>query len=228
MTASSETQRGTGTAALFALAVFLFVLTFSISLPIYIRPFYYAHIEALDLPRTSGFSADQIREAYDQVLDYLTIPGRGFGTGDMAWSESGKAHFEDCRVLFNLNAAVLMSSAVCILVLLGLRRMGRIGPLRLGRRSAAAWAALAMLTVVTLVAVLAAMDFNRAFVVFHGIFFPGKDNWVFNRYQDQIIRVLPQQFFMNCAIFIGTGLLGQCAAILIPEFCRKKDREASL
>ena len=54
-----------------ALCVFFFLLTAAIGLPIYIRPFYYAHIEAFDLARVSGYSEAEIREAYDEVLDYL-------------------------------------------------------------------------------------------------------------------------------------------------------------
>ena len=56
-------------AVILAVAVFFFVLTCSIGLPIWIRGFYYLHIQALDLPRVSGFAADQIWEAYNEVLD---------------------------------------------------------------------------------------------------------------------------------------------------------------
>lgn len=46
---------------------------------------------------------------------------------------------------------------------------------------------------------LAALDFDRAFVVFHALFFPGKDNWLFDPETDQIITILPQVFFRNSA-----------------------------
>lgn len=223
---TSNIRRDRAAAILFFLAVFFFILTFSISMPIYVRPFYYAHIEALDLPGVSGFAADQIMEAYNEVLDYLTLPGREFGTGDMAWSESGKAHFEDCKALFDLNAGVLAVSAAGILVLLILRRMGRTGPLRLGRHSAAFWAAVCAPTLPVVIGALAALDFDRAFVIFHSIFFPGKDNWIFNWYDDQIIRVLPQQFFMNCAILIGAGILTLSLSILAAEIYSERNNNS--
>ncbi len=201
-------------AALLAVAVFFFIFTASIGLPIYIRPFYYAHIEALDLPGISGFTADQIMEAYDEVLDYLTLPGREFGTGIMACSESAADHFLDCKVLFDLNATVLLASAAVILVLLLLRRFGFVGHLCLGSRSGAFWGALSAVGFPLVIGALAALDFNRAFVIFHSIFFPGKDNWLFDWNKDQIIRVLPQQFFMNCAILIGVGILVLSLGIL--------------
>ena len=209
-------------ALLMASAVFFCILTASIGLPIYIRPFYYAHIEALDLPGVSGFTADQIREAYDQVLDYLTLPGREFGTGVMACSQAARDHFLDCRVLFDLNAGILLVSAAIILVLLVLRRIGRIGSLTLGGRNAAWWGGFCALGLPLIVGSLAALDFNRAFVIFHSIFFPGKDNWIFSWYDDQIIRVLPQQFFMNCAILIGAGILVFSLVVMRANRSRKQ------
>lgn len=187
------------------IALFFLILTASIGLPIYIRPFYYAHIGALELAEVSGFSEQEIREAYDEVLDYLTLPGREFGTGVMAHSQEGAAHFADCKVLFDLNAEILIGSALVLMVLYILKKRGVVDGYRLGKRSAAFWAAVLAIVMPLVIGALAAADFDRAFVIFHTIFFPGKDNWVFNWNADQIIRVLPQQFFMDCAILIGGG-----------------------
>jgi integral membrane protein (TIGR01906 family) len=196
--------------AIFAVALVLLVLTVSIGLPIYFRPFYHAHIDALKLDVYSGFTKDQIRTAYDEVLDYLTIPGRPFGTGELAHSTEGAAHFADCKVLFDLNAVVLLGSAVVVIVILLLRKRCRLPSLR----PAAFWAGVSALTLPVVVGGLAALDFDRAFVIFHRIFFPGKDNWIFDYYADPIIRVLPQVFFMNCAILIGAGLISFSCALL--------------
>lgn len=206
-----------------AAAVFFLILTVSIGLPIYIRPFYYCHIEPLGLERSSGFTAEEIRQAYDEVLDYLTIPGKEFGTGVMAYSEEGKAHFADCRVLFDLNASVLIGSALVLLVLFALRK--KCGPYRLGKRSSAFWAAALALAAPMIIGILAATDFDRAFVIFHSIFFPGKTNWIFDWNADQIIRVLPQVFFMDCAILIGVGLVTMAVGIMIWEFVHSKKKE---
>ena len=206
--------------------VCLFLLTASIGLPIYIRPFYYAHIEAFDLPERSGYTREEIRQAYDEVLDYLTLPGREFGTGVIPHSAEGKAHFEDCKVLFDLNAAVLAGSGLVLAVLFAMRK--KWGPYRLGKHSAAFWAAVLSVTAPMIIGGLAALDFDRAFVIFHSIFFPGKTNWVFDWHQDQIIRILPQDFFMNCAILIGAGLVTMAAGILVWESRKKKSSCARL
>ena len=208
---------------IFVLALVLLILTASISLPIYIRPFYYAHIEPYRLEAVSGHSAAQIREAYDAVLDYLTIPGREFSTGVFAYSEAGKDHFADCRVLFDLNRNVLLLSGTVLALLLILKK--KFGPYRLGSRSAAWWAALFALTAPLVLGGLAALDFDRAFVVFHSLFFPGKDNWIFDSRYDEIIRVLPQDFFMHCAMLIGGGVVLFSLGLLIFAGMGEKNRK---
>ena len=201
------------------ICVFLLLLTASIGLPIYIRPFYYAHIGAYDLARISGYSEAEIREAYDEVLDYLTLPGKPFGTGVMPCSHEAEHHFADCKVLFELNTFLLTGSGLILVLLFALRKMW--GPYRLGRHSAAWWAAVLSVTAPIMIGALAAIDFDRSFVIFHSIFFPGKTNWLFDWCADQIIRVLPQEFFRNCAILIGGGLVSMAGGILIWENRKK-------
>ena len=210
-------MKNKGISILFSVALFFFILTFSIGLPIYCRPFYYVHIDAMGLEEISGFTHEEIVEAYDEVLDYLTLPWCEFGTGVMAYSEEGKAHFADCKVLFDLNATVLLLSSVTLAVILILKTCGKVGKLRLGNHSAGFWSALCAIVLPLVLGGLAALDFDRAFTVFHAIFFPGKDNWIFDWRTDQIIRVLPQDFFMHCAILIACGVLVLSASILIYE-----------
>ena len=65
-----------------------------------------------------------------------------------------------------------------------------------------------------MVGLLASVDFERAFVVFHALFFPGKDNWLFDPAVDQIILILPEVFFRNCALLIGGLILLWCAILI--------------
>lgn len=211
---------------LFALALVLFLITAAISLPIYCRGFYYAHIEPMGIPEQTGFTPAQIREAYDQVLDYLTA-GKPFGTGVFPHSAEGAAHFADCKVLFDLNAYVLLLSGGVLLVLLLLRKLGKTGPYRLGSRSAAFWAAIFALVLPLVLGGLAALNFDRAFVIFHRVFFPGKTNWVFSWQTDGIIAALPQDFFMHCAMLIGGGLLLFSVLVLFFSRNRKKNTRDS-
>ena len=207
---------------LFALALILLILTVSIGLPIYIRPFYYAHIEPMGLPEYTGFTAEEIRQSYAAVLDYLVLPGREFSTGVFAHSAEGAAHFADCKVLFDLNRNILLISAAVLAILALLRKLGKTGPYRLGKFSAARLAAILALILPLVIGALAATDFDRAFVIFHTLFFPGKTNWIFDWRTDPIILALPQDFFMHCALLIGGGLVVISLGILVFDTFREK------
>ena len=206
--------------ALAALLLALLILSFSIAVPILFRPFYYIQIDMLDLPERTGWSEETIREAYDEVLDFCVF-GKPFGTGQLAWSQSGYSHFADVRGLFLLDFWVLgISAAACLLLLI----------LRLGKQwvykpllghGPGFWAGVTAGGLVLILAGLAALDFNRAFVIFHAIFFPGKDNWIFDSATDQIILVMPEVFFRNCAILILAVLVAGCAAFILWDLFHK-------
>ena len=103
----------------------LLVLSASIAVPILFRPFYYIQIDALRLPERTGWPEEVIREAYDEVLDFCVL-GTPFGTGELSWSESGRSHFADVRVLFRADFLVLGVTAVSAALLLLLRRLHRL------------------------------------------------------------------------------------------------------
>lgn len=67
-----------------------------------------------------------------------------------------------------------------------------------------------------------ATDFDRAFAVFHGIFFPGKENWLFDPATDPVILLLPEEFFRNCAIAIAASLLLICLVLILRGRRQKK------
>ena len=204
-------------------ALALLVLSFSIAVPILFRPFDYVQIDALDLPERTGWSEEVIREAYDEVLDFCVL-GKPFGTGQLAWSESGRSHFADVRELFLIDFAALALSAVVCALLLGLRLSGKLRFHRPLGRGPGFWAGALAAGLVAVVGGLAALDFERAFVVFHAIFFPGKDNWLFDPATDQIILVMPEEFFRNCAILIGAVLLAGCSAPMLSYLLRRSRR----
>lgn len=207
---------------LFAIALVLFILTFSIGLPIYCRFFYYIQIKTLNLPaEAAAYGIDagysEIKTAYDQILDFCTLPNRPFKSGIFAMSEEGISHFADCKKLFDLNLAVMIVSGAVTLALVLLNRFKIIELARIKGHRAYLISAVAALALPLIIGALAAADFERAFEVFHGIFFPGKTNWTFDPRYDQIITVMPEEFFMNCAIIIGVGLVAFSLALIIAD-----------
>ena len=208
--------------SLWCLFTVLLVITGSIALPIYFRPFYYWQIEPLGIPETTGYDKQTVIEAYDQVLDYLVLPNREFETGVFPHSEEGASHFADCKALFDLNAIVLVVSLIG-LALLGLHRRRKVFTLyRFRGRHPAAICGGCVLALFAVLGGLAALNFNRAFKVFHAIFFPGKENWLFDSRVDPIILAMPQDFFMNCAVLILSSVVLCSVGLLLYGCLRKK------
>lgn len=201
----------------------LALLTAAIAAPILCRPFYYAHIGPMKLEERTGLTGDEIKTAFNEMLDYC-LGAEEFSTGVLKWSESGKSHFTDVRALFLLDLRVLAVSLLLLAALALIAWRTRIRPARLLGRGFGFWAGAGLGAVFLLVGALAALDFDRAFVVFHALFFPGKDNWLFDPYQDQIINILPQEFFRNCAVLILAILVAGCAALMAFDLILQRGR----
>lgn len=202
-------------------AAALAVLTGSIAWVVLLRPFYYVQIGPLGVCRASGLTAAQARAAYSDVMDYCLGLRPDFAAGVLPFSAEGASHFADVRVLFILDLVVL---AVTLLFLLGLwitcRR--RTALPRLAGRTPGFWAACGLGGGILIVAALAATDFDRAFTIFHSVFFPGKENWLFDPATDPVILLLPEEFFRNCAIAIAASLLLLCLVLALTGRKQKK------
>ena len=196
------------------------LLSISIALPILCRDFYYLQIKRLDLPSQTGYSEETIRQAYDDVLDYCTqggeTAGLTFHTGKLAWSESGKEHFDDVQRLFHLDFVIAILSGallagLCIInVILFLRRGRRLSFYRFLNRGPLFWGPVCML-------LIAALDFDGFFTGFHHVLFPGKDTWLLDMDTDQIIRILPYEVLGNFGLAILGLLAIGCAGCIAAD-----------
>lgn len=203
----------------------LLVLSASIAVPLLCRPFYYAHIEALNLDSYTGLSVEQIREAFDQVMDYCLGLRPDFAAGVLPFSESGASHFADVRVLFLLDLWVAGLSLAALLVLFVLSRRKKLTPAPLLGHGPGFWAAIGLGGLFLIVGGLAATNFERAFVIFHSLFFPGKTNWLFDWRTDPIILLLPEDFFRNCAILILALLIFWCVILIAADLLAQRRRK---
>lgn len=199
--------------AALAVLIALVVLSGSIAVPLLCRSFYYAHIGPMNLTGY-GLTEEEIKTAYNEMMDFCLGRREDFSAGVLPFSQSGADHFADVQKLFLLDLRVLKLSAAALGFLLGWCLVGRMRLHRFLNRGPGFWAAAGLGTSFLIVGGLAALDFDRAFVIFHSVFFPGKDNWIFDWQSDPIILFLPQDFFRNCAVLILALLLAWCAALI--------------
>ena len=204
----------------FGLIVTLFVLSLSISLPLFIRQFYYWHIDLYNIVENTGVSKENLIFSFNELMDSLMF-FKPFSEGVFPFSEEGKSHFLDCQVLFVLDYVVLIISFVLLVIyLIALRKNKNLiySPFNM---SISVIMLFIPLLLIGALGTYALIDLNGAYAFFHKIFFPGKSNWVFDVYKDPIIKALPQEFFINCGILILGSYLTIYLSILIFNIKRK-------
>ncbi len=201
-----------------AVLIALVILAGAIAAPILCRPFFYLHIDPLDLPAQTGLSTEQIKTAYREMMDFCIGVSDTFSVGVLPFSESGASHFADVRRLFILDLWALAVSTVLLVMILLFQKNKRV---RLAGHTPGFWSAVGLGVSFVTVGGLATLDFDRAFTVFHKLFFPGKDNWLFDTRTDPVIRMLPAEFFRNCAVLILVLILVSCVALIVWDRKRK-------
>lgn len=202
-----------------AVLVALVILSGAIAVPVLCRPFFYLHIKPLNLETLVGLTAGEVKNAYNEMMDFCIGITDTFSAGVLTFSQAGASHFADVRRLFVLDLRVLIVSALLLCAIMLLRRKK---PARLLGYTPGFWGAIGLSVTFAVVGGLAALDFDRAFVVFHTLFFPGKDNWLLDRRQDPIIAMLPVEFFRNCVILILAGILLSCGILILWNIWKRK------
>ena len=196
----------------------LAVLTGSILPVLLVRGFYTVQIGPLGICEASGLTRQQAAEAYGDVMDYCMGRRPDFAAGVLPFSAEGASHFADVRWLFLLVVWVFVAAAGLLLTGAVVCRLRRQRLPRLGGRTSGFWAACGLGGLFLLIALLAALDFDGAFTVFHSI--------LFDPVTDPVILILPEAFFRNCAIAIVTVLLTVCIVLVVTGRKRPSRRSA--
>mgnify|MGYP003420509014 CR=1 FL=1 len=75
---------------------------------------------------------------------------------------------------------------------------------------------------------LMALNWDKAFVVFHKIAFDN-DYWIFDAATDPVITILPDTFFLHCAAMIlGLVVAGSVLCLIFYYFSGKGKRDIKL
>ena len=207
-----------GTGILFA----LFLISLGLILAINMRFLYYASIKWFNLEETSGLSYQIIKENYNALIDYCSPFYQGklvFPT--LAASASGISHFAEVKVIFNAFYLMFAITTIALIVIIVIKhRKGQYRYLLVSSITSI------VLPLITLAA--SAIDFETTFLVFHKIAFRN-DDWLFDPNTDPIITLLPESFFLQCAlIIVAIVLLGSLILFLIYRHLKKKNHPMKL
>lgn len=202
------------------LGILLLLLCIAVGLGVVFlwRGLYTARIDQWNLEQISGMKTPEILENYNALMDWCSpFHTQPLAFPTLAMSEDGARHFAECKVLFNLFLGIGAVSAVLFAVLLSRIRKSR------------SWKILTAGGILTLgipavLLAVFAINFDQAFILFHKVFF-GNDLWIFDPRKDPVILILPEQYFMLCAVVICAAvLLGAAVCIAAGLILSKKER----
>lgn len=156
---------------------------------------YPIEIKLLNIEMMVFLKSETIQANFNHLMNYLLNPfSSPLNMPDFPSSQAAIEHFKDVKHLFIFAEAVLVILAYpSFRFFKGAREKNY---LRLYRS-----VFLFMISLPLLIGLLAALiGFNQFFILFHGIFFPGQTNWLFDPATDPIILALPEMYFMHCFI----------------------------
>ena len=178
-----------------SLLFMLLFISFSVAVTLNFRPLYYFDIQYLDIEAYSGLEEEVIRKNYDVLIDYNSM----FYDGELEFpslvmSESGRIHFQEVKNIFvGLQYLLIVDFLVCAALLAYKIRKKSFAFLKL--------AGIVTIVVPAALGGLIAWNWDWVFVTFHQIAF-NNDYWIFNAVTDPVITILPDTFFMHCALLI--------------------------
>lgn len=204
---------------LLALVLVLFIISAAVVVTLHFRPLYYWDIDLLNIVESSGYSREEIVQNYNVLIDYNSIFGpKELNFPTLAMSETGRIHFEEVKDVFLFFEITAIVAGVLSLAGILYRHF---------RRNSGYLLLAGILTVgiPAVLAVLIALNWDRVFVLFHKIVF-NNDYWIFDAVTDPVITILPDTFFMHCALLIlALVVLGSVICLLLYRYSKKKIKE---
>lgn len=198
-----------------AFVLMVFAITFSIIFTLNFKPLYYFDVDYLSISASSGFSKDLILQNYDILITYNSI----FSNKDLifeglAMSATGKIHFEEVRDIFVIISYLCLISSLlsALFVLLNIRKK---------KINFFLWASIGTVLIPIFVGLIMYSNWDFFFTFVHKILFRN-DYWYFDPVTDPIIRILPNEFFMHCAILIVIVILFFSVIFLVLYFLFKR------
>lgn len=185
---------------LLAVVMTLSIIGVSVVVTLGFRSLYYHDIKALDIPGYSGYPEEEIRLNYDVLIDYnMTFKDGVLEFPTLAMSEAGRIHFEEVKEIFDLFKYFALFGSILSVV-------GIIWFVRQREYRFLKYTGIVTFSLPAVLGILVAVCWDQVFVGFHKLFF-NNDFWIFDYRTDPVILILPDEFFMHCAIMIFAGVM---------------------
>ena len=196
-----------------ALCLLLIIVSQSIIFPTFFMPFYHWQYERLGVADTVQMEDDELMRVTVELLDYMRnrrdsiADIRAVVAGEERWffSEIEIKHMVDVLHLYDIAFRIRNIAFFVLLgLVLGMVLLKYKILFVLSRCCREVLVGFLLLTAM-LVGVIA-INFERAFDIFHRIFF-NNDYWILDPRVDLLINMVPLDFFIHISIFIAALIL---------------------
>jgi integral membrane protein (TIGR01906 family) len=173
----------------------LLFISLAVVITINFRPLYYMDVNLLNIEEQSGLSKEVILENYNTLIDYSSPFYKGeLKFPSLTASASGLEHFIEVKNIFtDFYILGIITLIIGIVIIVYKRKKNDISYLLVSFITA--------IVLPLILGIILLTNFDRAFVTFHHIFFRN-DYWIFDPLTDPVINILPDTFFLHCALLI--------------------------
>lgn len=174
----------------------IFVLNISV-------PIHKLFIKFTNLSPIINLSPQNIQSDYNNVINYLRFPWiNDLNLKYFSMSSSGTLHFQEVKNIFSLIfISFLITLLIGIISYYFYDNVFLINIIKSFNFYFYFNISFVFIFIITLF-----FNFSSLFTLFHHIFF-NNNYWIFNPLNDSIILILPENFFMLCALFILGSIL---------------------
>ena len=204
-----------------ALCVLLIIIAQSIFIPTFhIMPYFRWHYQQRGIPESIGIDEEELMHVTTELLDYmrgrrpdLVIYATVSGVERQFFSDIEIRHMVDVYELYRVGFIIRnISFWLLALLILGMAYF-KVRILDLLARCCRE-VVTGFLMLLAILAGVIVWDFDRAFVMFHLIFFDN-EYWLLDPTVDLLINMVPLVFFIEISIIVGALLLIFSALVII-------------
>lgn len=200
---------------LFSIILSVFIFTFAVVFVLNFRPLYYWNMRNLNLSHLTGISEDLISKNYNILIDYNSI----FSFQKLIFiglpmSNSAEIHFAEVKNIFSFVQLLCVFSLIASFILGFIKIKKRQPTFLLITFYISLFAPIVL-------GVLLLFNWDSFFLAFHKLFF-NNDFWIFDPKTDPIISLLPDTFFLQCAVLIIAIIFLLSLTCLVTYFLLKK------
>lgn len=191
---------------LLTLVIMYGLIALGLFLVLNLRELYYYDMEYMKLNQISGFKLDRIRTNYDLLMDYCNpFTNIELKFDGLRVTEEAMGHFKRVKLMIQVIIFTGIPSVIVSTVLV-------VKKYKDMDTDFFRYAVLTMFIIPMLIIVSTISDWSSTFHNFHKLFFIG-DYWTFSWFDDEIIRILPDEYFKQCAVIIIALLFIGCVVI---------------